>query len=141
MVKSSSTSPRPPRPGDVIAFEYLWSHERDVGLFNGVKTRHCVIVRVLDNGLVVIVPITGTKPTHANIIELRGGVLGLARASWIVTSDINITEWPGPDIRPAHPSQGAWWRYGSLSPSLRNKLFDALQDGLKRNVVAVVKRY
>jgi len=140
MAKPLSTKARSPQAGDVIAFEYLWKHESQAGLVNGVKTRHCVIVRVSESGLVAVMPITGTQPTHGNTVQLQGGVLGLARASWIVTSEINVTIWPGHDLRRADPSQGAWWRYGQLTQARRDALADDLQDGLKRGRIAIVKR-
>ena len=86
----------------MIEFAYLWTHERAAGLLEGVKDRRCVIVAVLDGGRrVAVMPITGTEPAHDDKIPLPGGVLGLERPSWIVTSELNITRWPGHDLRPA----------------------------------------
>ncbi len=88
MATPSSASPRAPERGDVIEFSFLWKHERDAGLLEGVKDRRCVIVALLEGGRrVVVMPITGTEPAHGNKIPLPGGALGLERPSWIVTSE------------------------------------------------------
>ncbi|HEY5071235.1 MAG TPA: hypothetical protein VII63_04305 [Caulobacteraceae bacterium] len=81
-----------------------------MGLLEGVKDRRCVIAAILEGGRrVVVAPITGTEPDHAHKIPLAAGAFGLARRSWIVTSELNITVWPGHDLRPARePSRTVW---------------------------------
>ena len=71
-------------------------------------------------------PITGTEPDHADKILLVPGALGLSRRSWIVTSEINVSDWPGHDLRPAKTAIGAYWRYGRLSDGLRARLAEAV---------------
>ncbi len=125
----------------MIEFSYLWAHERAAGLLEGVKDRRCVIVAVLENGRRVgVMPITGTEPTHDHKIPLSGGALGLERASWIVTCELNVTRWPGHDLRPAHKPSGAWWRYGRLSDTLRRRLADAVQAQVQAGQAKVVTR-
>lgn len=132
---------RGPERGDVIEFAYLWAHERAAGLLEGVKDRRCVIVAVLDGGRrVVVMPITGTEPAHDDKIALPGGALGLERPSWIITSELNITRWPGHDLRPARKSSGAWWRYGRLSDALRRRLADAVQAKVQTGQARIVTR-
>ncbi len=141
MATPSSTETRDPERGDVIEFSFLWKHERDAGLLEGVKDRRCVIVAILDEGRrVVIMPITGTEPSHDNKIPLSGGALGLERPSWIVTSDLNVTVWPGHDLRPARKPNGAWWRYGRLSDSVRQKVADEMQALIRAGQAKVVAR-
>ena len=129
---------REPERGDVIEFAYLWAHERAAGLLEGAKNRRCVIVAVIEGGRRV--PITGTEPGHEHKIPLPGGALGLARQSWIVTSELNITRWPGHDLRPARRPGGAWWRYGRLSDALRQRLADAVQALIRTGQTKIVTR-
>jgi hypothetical protein len=141
MATPSSADARAPERGDVIEFSYLWAHERAEGLLEGVKDRRCVIAAVLEGGLrVVVMPITGTEPSHDNKIPLPGGALGLERPSWVVTSELNITRWPGHDLRPARRPSGAWWRYGRLSDALRRRLADAMQALIRTGKAKVVTR-
>lgn len=141
MATPSSASTRVPAPGDVIEFSFLWRHERLAGRLEGAKDRRCVIVAVLEGGRrVVVVPITGTEPDHGNKIPLPGSALGLARQSWIVTSEVNVTSWPGHDLRPAIKPSGAWWRYGRLSHALRQRVADEMQALIAAGQAKIVSR-
>jgi hypothetical protein len=133
--------PRGPERGDVIEFAYLWAHERAAGQLEGAKDRRCVVVAVLEGGArVAVMPITGTEPAHDHKIALAGGALGLERPSWIFTSELNLTRWPGHDLRPARKPSGAWWRYGRLSDALRRRLADAVQAQVQVGQAKVVTR-
>jgi hypothetical protein len=81
-----------------------------------------------------------TEPAHGDKIPLPGGSLGLERQSWIVTSELNVTRWPGHDLRPALRPSGAWWRYGRLSDVLRQRLADAVQAKIQAAQAKVVIR-
>jgi hypothetical protein len=141
MATPSSANTRAPERGDVIEFSFLWRHERDAGLLEGVKDRRCVIVALLEQGRrVVVMPITGTEPDHDNKISLPGGALGLERTSWIVTSELNVTRWPGHDLRPARKPSGAWWRYGRLSDALRQRVAEAMRTLIRAGQANVVTR-
>jgi len=141
MATPSSSEARAPARGDVIEFSFLWKHEVSTGRAEGVKDRRRVIVALLDSGArVVVMPITGTEPTHDHKVPLSAGALGLARQSWIVTSELNITDWPGHDLRPARKPVGAWWRYGRLSDSLRARVADAMQAIIKSGQANIVTR-
>ena len=139
MATPSSTD-RPPEAGDVIEFSFLWSHERDLGRIEDAKDRRCVILRVLDGPRIAVVPITGTEPEHNDKIALAGGALGLARPSWIVTSEINVSDWPGYDLRAATQPNGAFWRYGRLSDRLRAELATAVGELIRSAQVKVTNR-
>lgn len=136
----SSSTDRAPAVGDVIEFSFLWKHEADQGLVEGVKDRRCVIVRVLPGPRVVVAPITGTDPGHDDKIPLRGGALGLVRPSWIVTSELNISDWPGYDLRSATHPNGAFWRYGRLSDRLRAMLASAIEGHIRDAKIRVTVR-
>ena len=139
MATPSSTD-RQPEAGDVVEFSFLWSHERDQGRVEGAKDRRCVILRILDGPRIAVVPITGTEPEHSHKIALAGGALGLARPSWIVTSEINVSDWPGYDLRPAARPSGAFWRHGRLSDRLRAELAAAVADLIRSARVKVTTR-
>jgi hypothetical protein len=141
MATPSSTEPRRPERGDVIEFSFLWSHERDAGLLDSPKTRRCVIVAVLEGGArVIVAPITSQEPEHQNWIQLSGRAFGLTRKSWIITSELNVSIWPGPDLRPAAAPSGAWWRYGRLSDDKKRELADAIEALVKYRRARVVSR-
>lgn len=132
MATPSSTEPRAPQPGDVIEFAFLWSHEAARGQVEASKDRRCVVVRVLGGGArVAVVPITSAEPDHDFKVALTAGSLGLTRPSWIVANEINITDWPGHDLRPASSPAGAFWRYGALSDRRLKELADALGRALR----------
>ena len=139
MATPSSANARTPERGDVIEFSFLWKHEREAGLLEGVKDRRCVIVAILEGGRRVVV-MPGTEPDHGSKIPLPGGALGLERQSWIVTSELNITLWPGHDLRPARKPSGAWWRYGRLSDALRQRVADAMKARIRAGQANVVTR-
>ncbi|MFN7388318.1 type II toxin-antitoxin system PemK/MazF family toxin [Brevundimonas sp.] len=141
MATPSSTDPRQPERGDVIEFSFLWAHEYAAGETEGRKDRRCVIVAILDGGSrVIVAPITGTEPQHSNKIPLSGGQVGLARPSWIVTDQLNVTIWPGHDLRPASVPNGAWWRHGRISDAKRALLADAVEALMRERLVSLVPR-
>jgi hypothetical protein len=140
-IGTTSSLARPPAPGDIIEFCFLWKHEHDAGLIEGVKDRRCVVVAVLAGGKrVLVAPITSREPEHEHKISVPGAALGLDRQSWIVTSELNVTAWPGHDLRPARTPKGAWWRYGRLSDALRNELADQVGAQIKKRRAKVVSR-
>jgi hypothetical protein len=73
-------------------------------------------------------------------IALAAGAFGLSRRSWIVTSELNLTVWPGPDLRPARAPAGAWWRYGRLSHALRLRLAAGVRALIAAGAGGVVSR-
>jgi hypothetical protein len=141
MATPSSTDERRPEPGDVIEFSFLWSHEHAQGRTEGVKDRRCVVVRVLDDGArVAVLPITSAEPDHDQKMALAPGAFGLTNRSWIVLSEINVSTWPGYDLRPALQPNGAFWRYGRLSDARRQQLSNALRRLIASGQARVTRR-
>jgi len=119
-----------PRPGLVIRYGFLWSHEADDGADESSKDRPCAIVvatqRDPENDIQVIVaPITHTPPVNPSAaIEVRSDVgrqLGLDSArQWLRCDELNRFSWPGYDLRPI-PGRGTV-EYGLLPKELFEKL-------------------
>jgi len=140
---ATRSSARRPAPGDVLAYGYLWSHESDIGRDDPVKERPCVVVLAVGEGdhpRVTVAPITSRRPDRAGAIALSPGAVGLGRASWIVPWELNVFQWPGPDLgRAPHPA-GAWWRMGSLAPELRRMLRESVEAALHERKTRIVRR-
>jgi hypothetical protein len=114
-----------PEPGLVIRYSYLWLSEHHEGREEGVKDRPCAIVlaaRDHDNCTqVLVVPVTHSLPENlAEALELPAAVkqhLGLdAERSWVVMSESNLFEWPGPDLRRVGDRDNSSVAYGFLPP-------------------------
>tara|TARA_Y100001972_G_scaffold115322_2_gene151892 strand:+ start:176 stop:565 length:390 start_codon:yes stop_codon:yes gene_type:complete len=93
----------------VLCYRYLWRTEAEAGCVEGLKDRPCAVVVAIqgdDEGRrVVVAPITHTAPLNPDqAIKLTRATqrrLGLdSDQSWIITSEVNVFSWPGPDIRP-----------------------------------------
>src|SRR5580704_11990513 len=100
MATPSSTR-RPPAPGDIIAYNYLWSHEAAAGREDAAKERPCVIVLAVGEGehpTTVVAPITSQDPGREDAVSLSLGMAGLSRRSWIIPWELNSFRWPGPDL-------------------------------------------
>jgi hypothetical protein len=88
-----------PKPGLVIRYSFLWSHERDKGAVEGSKDRPCAIVlamRRVENGLVqvVVAPITHSPPPDEDAsVEIPAPTsLGLGlddRRHWLRCEELN----------------------------------------------------
>ena len=140
---ATRSSDRRPRPGDVIAYAFLWPDQADDGRDDAVKDRPCVIVLAVGEGpapRVVVAPITSRTPSDRDAIPLGANALGLNRPSWIIPSALNAFRWPGPDLRRADKPAGAWWRLGALSPALRSLLADRIKARLETRKARLVSR-
>ena len=114
-----------PKPGLVVRYGYLWSHEAASGRNQG-KDRPACLVAASDASatprFVVLLPITHTPPTGDTVgIEIPQRVreaLGLDDArSWVIVSDHNVDEWPSAGIQPLPGRQGVF-SYGFVPPRL-----------------------
>ena len=114
-----------PEPGLVIRYSYLWHREFQKGQEEGVKDRPCAIVLALNNmseeTQVLVVPVTHSPPSDLSYaMELPFTVkahLGLdAEPSWVMISESNLFNWPGPDLRRVQGCDDASVAYGFLPP-------------------------
>ncbi len=114
-----------PEIGLVIRYSYLWRREHREGREEGTKDRPCAIVLAArdhdDHTQVLVVPVTHSPPANlAEAMELPAAVkqhLGLdAGRSWVVLSESNLFEWPGPDLRRVGDRDDQSVAYGFLPP-------------------------
>jgi hypothetical protein len=91
-----------PKPGLIVRYDYLWSHEAAAGRDQG-KDRPACLVAASDSltkpRYVVLLPITHSPPGVDTIgIEIPAKAkqaLGLDELpSWIIVSEYNVDEWP-----------------------------------------------
>ncbi len=116
-----------PRPGLVIRYSFLWSHEKDAGAEDGSKDRPCAIVVAAprrENGdiVVIVAPITHAPPDDPSAsLEIPSAVcrsLGLdGRRHWLRLDELNRFAWPGYDLRTIPGKAGAY-AYGMLPEPL-----------------------
>lgn len=138
-----------PRPGLVIRYSFLWSHEREAGAEDGAKDRPCAIVvaarRQADGDIVVIVaPITHAQPDDPGAsIALPAPVaraLGLDESPhWLRLDELNRFAWPGYDLR-AIPGRPGEYAYGLLPRALFEHLRAAILDRQRSQAVRVQGR-
>jgi hypothetical protein len=136
-----------PEPGLVIAFNYLWKRERDLGRDNARYPRPCAIVltmrRAADGQTVVMVcPITHTSPsTDVRALLLPARVkqsLGLDDApSWVITDEVNEFVWPGFDLARNEKGEVA---YGLLPPRLFDRIRESLLEAARASALAQTLR-
>jgi len=58
---------------------------------------------------------------------------------WIVVSEFNVFEWPGPDLRPTESGTGTVV-YGRLPPNLMMRVKQAFAAWQKRRPIRAVRR-
>lgn len=114
-----------PKPGLVIRYDYLWSHDVAAGRDQG-KDRPACLVAASDSAVrprfVVILPITHSRPDEATVgIAIPATVrraLGLDDApSWVIVSEYNVDEWPNGGLAPL-PGRPDVFSYGFIPPRL-----------------------
>lgn len=139
-----------PQPGLVIRYAYLWRSEEGLGRREGSKDRPCAVILTVrrDSGrlVVAVAPVTHAKPRDpAAAIPMPAAVkarLGLDHdPSWIVTSEVNVFTWPGPDLRPIDPADRArGFAYGYLPRALAKAVIEAVRDQMRQSRANLVKR-
>ena len=139
-----------PHSGLVIRYSYLWRSEADAGRLDGKKDRPCAVVLAVkrsgDQTIVVVAPITHSPPDAlGNSIEIPAQTkarLGLDDdKSWIITSELNVFSWPGPDLRPIDSGNRlSGFAYGTLSQNLTKVLLANVQSSMKAGRTKSVQR-
>lgn len=124
-----------PKPGLVIRYSFLWSHEQDVGAEEGSKDRPCAIVVATRKGehgdiRTLVAPITHAAPDDPmDSLEIPAPVakaLGLdGERHWLRLDELNRFSWPGYDLRTI-PGRAGKYDYGMLP----QPLFEALKQGI-----------
>jgi hypothetical protein len=121
-----------PEAGLVINYSYLWLRQHKAGLEEGSKNRPCAIVLAAfgeDRDQVLVVPVTHSQPPDfASALEIPQDVkrlIGLdSERSWVILSESNLFQWPGPDLRPVGSRVENSIAYGLLPP----KIFKVIRD-------------
>jgi hypothetical protein len=114
-----------PKPGLVIRYDYLWTHEAATGREQGKDRPACLVAAtdaIASPRFVVILPITHTPPLGDAIgVEIPAKVrqaIGLDDApSWVIVSEHNVDLWPNGGLSPV-PSRPGVFSYGFLPPGL-----------------------
>lgn len=122
-----------PKPGLVIRYSYLWTHEYDAGREEGVKDRPCAVLLATKTDAgdlrVIVLPIIHAPPQESeSAVEIPSQTkrrLGLDDdQSWIVLTEGNIFSWPGPDIRFVRDGGPSSVALGFLPAGLFNMIRD-----------------
>ena len=122
----------PPKPGTVFRYSYLWAREAVAGAEEGRKDRPAVVLTLVvrvgaDRSDVVTLAVTHSPPARpTDAIEIPKPIkrqLGLDDdASYIVTVEANVFEWPGPDLRPIAGTTPPTFIYGRLPEALMKRV-------------------
>jgi hypothetical protein len=136
-----------PKPGLVVRYDYLWTHEAATGRDQG-KDRPACIVAATDSLVlpryVVLLPMTRTPPTGDTVgIEVPANVkraIGLDDApSWVIVSEHNIDEWPNAGLSPL-PDRPGVFAYGFIPPGLFKQIKARFLELARRNKTEAVRR-
>jgi hypothetical protein len=120
-----------PKPGLVIRYSFLWSHEADAGADEGSKDRPCAIVvaaKLLDGEIrTIVAPITHLEPDDPDAaLELPAAVSRALKLDggrhWLKLDELNRFAWPGYDLRQI-PGREGEYAYGMLPQAI----FEALR--------------
>jgi hypothetical protein len=136
-----------PKPGLVVRYDYLWTHEAAAGRDQG-KDRPTCIVAATDSLVrprhVVLLPITHTPPTGNTVgIAIPARVkqtLGLDDApGWVIVSEHNVDEWPNAGLSPV-PGKPGVFAYGFIPPGLFRQLKARFLELARQKKTAAVRR-
>ncbi|MEH2555198.1 hypothetical protein V1286_002727 [Bradyrhizobium algeriense] len=114
-----------PKPGLIVRYDYLWSHEAAEGRDQGKDRPTCLVAAsdsLAQSQYVVLLPITHSPPNAGTEgVEIPAKVkqaLGLDDApSWVIVSEHNVDEWPNAGVSPI-PGRPGVFSYGFIPPGL-----------------------
>ncbi|MBT1513826.1 hypothetical protein KIP88_25365 [Bradyrhizobium sp. SRL28] len=114
-----------PKPGLIVRYDYLWSHEAAEGRDQGKDRPTCLVAAsdsLAEPRYVVLLPITHSPPNAGTEgVEIPAKVkqaLGLDDApSWVIVSEHNVDEWPNAGVSPI-PGRPGVFSYGFIPPGL-----------------------
>jgi hypothetical protein len=140
-----------PLPSQVIRYSYLWRAEYLQGQEEGLKDRPCAVVLLLENEeggeVVTVLPITHTPPSLVDAdlaIEIPSDTkrrLGLDdEPSWIMLTEANRFNWPGPDLRMAKNGDSLSVLFGVLPERLFERVRTTFLAALKARKSRLVQR-
>ena len=132
-------------PGLVVRYSYLWQAEHASGREEGVKDRPCAIVISAPGKKVVVLPVTHTPPfDDQSALEIPASTkqrLHLdSERSWVVFTEANLFNWPGPDLRPAINGDLSSAVYGLLPRSFFHAVRTEFLRNLRSRRIRVVTR-
>lgn len=125
------------KPGLVIRYSFLWSHEKDAGAEEASKDRPCAIVVAAPRNArgditVIVAPVTHAAPDDAaDSIEIPPAVCRALRLDskrhWLRLDELNRFAWPGYDLR-VIPGRPGVYAYGMLPQPLFEQLRSAILE-------------
>jgi len=136
-----------PKPGLVVRYDYLWTHEAAAGRGQG-KTRPACLIAATDPEVVpryvVLLLITHTPPAGDTVgVEIPARVkqvLGLDDPpSWVIVSEHNVDEWPNAGLSPL-PGQPGSFSHGFVPPGLFARIKDRFLELAHANKSHSVRR-
>ena len=135
-----------PKPGLIVRYDYLWSHEAAARRDQG-KDRPACLVAASDSlskpRFVVLLPITHSPPgSDAVGIEIPAKVkraLDLDAPSWVIVSEYNVDEWPNAGLSPL-PGRPEAFSYGFIPPGLFAQIKAKFLELARQNKGRAVRR-
>ena len=136
-----------PRPGLVVRYDYLWTHEAAAGRDQG-KDRPACIVAATDS-LDAAAPCRAATD-HPYAARRRYGrhrdpgevkqAIGLDEApSWVIVSEHNVDEWPNAGLSPV-PGKPGVFAYGFIPPGLFKQIKSRFLELARQGRTEVVRR-
>jgi hypothetical protein len=136
-----------PKPGLVIRYDYLWTHEAAAGRDQGRDRPTCIVAAtdsLVRRRHVVLLPITHTPPTGDTVgIEIPAKVkqaICLDDApSWVIVSEHNVDEWPNAGLSPV-PGKPGVFAYGFIPPGLFKRIKARFLDLARQKKTEAIRR-
>lgn len=134
-----------PLAGMVICYDYIWLHEHTRGWDQGSKDRPCVVVLTLPGNRIIVLPVTHRKPENPldglQIPPTVKARLGLdPDPSWVILTEANSFNWPGPDVRPVNPRDPSGPVYGVLPELMIREIRNRVVARARANTIRVIER-